>query len=554
MATGDTATIGGLTFTANSDISPAQVATAFANYINSGSTSSLGTFSNIFQGGYSVADNGSGALTFTATAAGPNSIAVSGNVSASNVSPLNYSNVAVLQTGGQASTEEDQITFGALSAGQSITVGGLTYTAGPGGETAQQVAAAFANLSEGKTAAQAASTTSSREPITIGGTYSGGPFTGYNTSSYDFASPSSIIVTSTIQGPGYQITPTGTGSTSVSVIRAGSNGSQALQTVALQGLNAGDTATVGGLTFTASSDISAANLATIFANKITSPANNPSASIGTFGSSTFIGGFTASSSSSNLTLTGQYSAPQAAISVNGSVTPKVALSAANVTTLASGSNTGSALSISSQSAAASAIATLNSSLQTVNNGEASLATSLAALQNQSTSNATAAGLNTDTLIVKGNLVNGLSTPTIQASVFSPIGDLSPSIEVTTKAINTAYLADYSIGSDGVITGKYSDGSTYKLAQLALATFQSNTGLKSSGNDSWMQTAASGVPVIGSAGLLGVGTITGSSLEASNTDQTGDMVKLLAAQQAYQSNAQTIKVEDQNFQTLIAMGG
>ena len=57
-----------------------------------------------------------------------------------------------------------------------------------------------------------------------------------------------------------------------------------------------------------------------------------------------------------------------------------------------------------------------------------------------------------------------------------------------------------------------------------------------------------------AGLLGVGTITGSSLEASNTDQTGDMVKLLAAQQAYQSNAQTIKVEDQNFQTLIAMGG
>ena len=70
----------------------------------------------------------------------------------------------------------------------------------------------------------------------------------------------------------------------------------------------------------------------------------------------------------------------------------------------------------------------------------------------------------------------------------------------------------------------------------------------------MQTAASGAPIIGSAGLLGVGTITGSSLEASNTDQTGDMVKLLAAQQAYQSNAQTIKVEDQNFQTLIAMGG
>ncbi|QWC97601.1 flagellar hook-basal body complex protein [Polynucleobacter paneuropaeus] len=165
-----------------------------------------------------------------------------------------------------------------------------------------------------------------------------------------------------------------------------------------------------------------------------------------------------------------------------------------------------------------------------------------------------AAAGSDTLTATGTMTNGQSTPTIQATVFSPIGDLSPSIAVTTKAINTAYLTDYSIDAAGVITGKYSDGSTYKLAQLALATFQSNTGLKSSGNDSWMQTAASGAPIIGSPGLLGVGAITGSSLEASNTDQTGDMVKLLAAQQAYQSNAQTIKVEDQNYQTLIAMGG
>jgi flagellar hook protein FlgE len=33
-----------------------------------------------------------------------------------------------------------------------------------------------------------------------------------------------------------------------------------------------------------------------------------------------------------------------------------------------------------------------------------------------------------------------------------------------------------------------------------------------------------------------------------------MIKLLAAQQAYQANAQTIKIENQNYQTLVAMGG
>jgi flagellar hook protein FlgE len=93
-----------------------------------------------------------------------------------------------------------------------------------------------------------------------------------------------------------------------------------------------------------------------------------------------------------------------------------------------------------------------------------------------------------------------------------------------------------------------------IAQLALATFANNNGLRSQGNVSWYETADSGEPIIGVAGSEGVGTLTGSSLEASNTDQSGDMVKLLAAQQAYQANAQAIKLENQNYQTLIAMGG
>lgn len=157
----------------------------------------------------------------------------------------------------------------------------------------------------------------------------------------------------------------------------------------------------------------------------------------------------------------------------------------------------------------------------------------------------------------GNLVatgTGDEPSTIQVDAWSPIGGLPPDVEVTTEGVTTAYLADFSIGSSGIITGIYNDGSTFDIAQIALATFANNNGLRSQGNVSWYETAASGEPTIGVAGSEGVGTLTGSSLEASNTDQTGDMVKLLAAQQAYQANAQAIKLENQNYQTLIAMGG
>jgi flagellar hook protein FlgE len=156
-----------------------------------------------------------------------------------------------------------------------------------------------------------------------------------------------------------------------------------------------------------------------------------------------------------------------------------------------------------------------------------------------------------TLVATGT---GDEPSTIQVDLWSPIGGLPPDVEVTQEGITTAYLADFKIGSSGIITGIYNDGSSFDIAQLALATFANNNGLRSQGNVSWYETADSGTPTIGVAGSLGVGTLTGSSLEASNTDQTGDMVKLLAAQQAYQANAQAIKLENQNYQTLIAMGG
>ena len=117
---------------------------------------------------------------------------------------------------------------------------------------------------------------------------------------------------------------------------AGTPGVYAQQTVSLNALNAGDTATIGGLTLTAAADLTSTQVAAIFASKITS-STDPSASLGSFNSTSFIGGFTGTSSSNVLTLTGSSYGPMSTVSVSGAVTNRVALSSSNVTTVAAGS-------------------------------------------------------------------------------------------------------------------------------------------------------------------------------------------------------------------------
>jgi len=145
-----------------------------------------------------------------------------------------------------------------------------------------------------------------------------------------------------------------------------------------------------------------------------------------------------------------------------------------------------------------------------------------------------------------------TTVSVSASGFLTGSD--PIVETTTAGTDIGYLNSMAIDEEGNIIGSYSDGSTATLAQLGVVIVPSYTGLKQIGNDIWMETDKSGVPVIAAANELGRGTIVGSALEGSNVNQTTDMVALLAAQQAYQASAQVVKIENQIYQTLIGMNG
>jgi len=114
------------------------------------------------------------------------------------------------------------------------------------------------------------------------------------------------------------------------------------------------------------------------------------------------------------------------------------------------------------------------------------------------------------------------------------------------------LSNFSIGSDGTITGNYSNGQTKTLGQVVLANFNNPNGLLNLGGNQFQETAASGVPQVSTPGSTNHGSLTGGAVEESNVDLTNQLVDLITAQRNYQANAQTIKTQQTVDQTLLQM--
>ena len=112
------------------------------------------------------------------------------------------------------------------------------------------------------------------------------------------------------------------------------------------------------------------------------------------------------------------------------------------------------------------------------------------------------------------------------------------------------LIGVQIGSNGVIDARYSNGQTKPAGQLEIATFRSPQGLQPMGGNGWVQSAASGGPIVGVPGSGNLGVLQAGALEESNVDLTAELVNMITAQRSYQANAQTIKTQDQILQTIV----
>ncbi|MEM9443933.1 MAG: flagellar basal-body rod protein FlgG [Verrucomicrobiota bacterium] len=104
--------------------------------------------------------------------------------------------------------------------------------------------------------------------------------------------------------------------------------------------------------------------------------------------------------------------------------------------------------------------------------------------------------------------------------------------------------DVSIGKSGSLSVVV-DGAIQALAPITLATFPNPEGLRSAGNNLFLETEASGAATTGiTPGEQGTGTIAQGFLEGSNVRVVEEMVRLIQAQRAYEINSKSIQSSDE----------
>ncbi|MDR3321511.1 MAG: flagellar basal-body rod protein FlgG [Synergistaceae bacterium] len=105
--------------------------------------------------------------------------------------------------------------------------------------------------------------------------------------------------------------------------------------------------------------------------------------------------------------------------------------------------------------------------------------------------------------------------------------------------------DFSVGPTGAITVRIpGDMEPEEIGQMELARFINPAGLRSMGRNLFIETAASGAPVIGNPGDEGFGMIEQRALEMSNVQVVEEMVEMIVAQRAYEANSKTISTADE----------
>ncbi len=133
---------------------------------------------------------------------------------------------------------------------------------------------------------------------------------------------------------------------------------------------------------------------------------------------------------------------------------------------------------------------------------------------------------------------------------NPTSTTPSSIVVPTTNGAGANLANVSITNRGLVQASYADGTVEPVAQIALASFAANDGLRPIGQTKWAVTGLSGNPVYGNPGVGQFGSIFSGALERSNVDLSEEMVALLTAQRNFQANARAIDTSTQISQTVL----
>lgn len=158
-----------------------------------------------------------------------------------------------------------------------------------------------------------------------------------------------------------------------------------------------------------------------------------------------------------------------------------------------------------------------------------------------------------TATITGLQANGLTIGNVTLKLggtggLTQYGDQSGSVtsSIDQNGYTSGTLSKISIGSDGSVSGSYSNGQTAKIAQVGVAHFANDDGLKRETGGTYSATTESGDPTFGLNGTR----LTGGSVEQSNTDISDEFSKMIVTQQAYSANTKVMSTAQQMLQDVI----
>ncbi|MEM9708765.1 MAG: flagellar basal-body rod protein FlgG [Pseudomonadota bacterium] len=103
----------------------------------------------------------------------------------------------------------------------------------------------------------------------------------------------------------------------------------------------------------------------------------------------------------------------------------------------------------------------------------------------------------------------------------------------------------SISADGEVFAYFIDQTQpTQLGQITLAGFSNPKGLEAIGSNLFVETAASGAPVVSLPGTDGLGTLRQGYIEESSVDPVREITELIKAQRGYELNSKVITAADQ----------
>lgn len=130
------------------------------------------------------------------------------------------------------------------------------------------------------------------------------------------------------------------------------------------------------------------------------------------------------------------------------------------------------------------------------------------------------------------------------------GAASGLVQQSQNGFGAGALQTFTVETNGMINGRFSNGQVRPLAQLALARFPDPLGLVRTGKNTFAESGTSGQPLVGAATSAGLGRVLANTLELSNVDLGESFIDMIAAQRGFQANSRVITTSDEVLQELV----